>query len=142
LASRIAICNPIEEKSCAESSCLPILDAIPDSPPAGPDGLGRLISGTPLAAKTAQGEATMRDEPADAAVRSRRLQELLLGYLQAVHAPPWPGVDGLTVREVLRGYAEHAASGRVPDLQELLHRHPDLRDALLAFFTDRSRRQP
>jgi hypothetical protein len=69
----------------------------------------------------------------------RQLQELLLGYLQAAHAPLWPGVDGLTVREVLLSYPENAAAGRVPGLQELLRRHPDLRGALVAFFADQNR---
>jgi hypothetical protein len=81
----------------------------------------------------------MRDEPAESAVRRQRLEELLLAYLHAAQAPLWPGVDGLTVEEVVRSYAEHAAAGRVPDLQELLHRHPELREALLAFFADNDR---
>jgi hypothetical protein len=82
----------------------------------------------------------MPDESAESAVRHRRLRELLLGYLCAAQAPLWPGADGLMAEEVLRSYAEHAAAGRVPDLQELLHRHPDLRDALLAFFEDDTNR--
>jgi hypothetical protein len=81
----------------------------------------------------------MRDEPAGPALRQRRLQELLLGYLQGIGAPWWPGADGLTVQEVLRSYPEHAAAGRVPDRQELLRRQPDLREALLALFTDNDR---
>jgi hypothetical protein len=48
----------------------------------------------------------------------------------------WPGADGLTVQEVLRSYPEHAAAGLVPDWQGLLRRHPDLREALLAFLAD------
>jgi hypothetical protein len=84
----------------------------------------------------------MRDEPAGSSARRRRLQELLLGYLHAARVPLWPGVDGLMVEEVLRSYAEHAAAGHVPDLQELLRRYPDLRDVLLAFDADRKPREP
>jgi hypothetical protein len=78
----------------------------------------------------------MPNESAESVVRRRRLRELLLGYLYAARAPLWPGADGLMAEEVLHSYAEHAAAGHVPDLQELLHRHPDLRDALLAFFEE------
>jgi hypothetical protein len=81
----------------------------------------------------------MRDEATEPAIRPRGLQEVLLGYLQGVGAPWWPGADGLTVQEVLRSYPEHAAAGRVPDRQELLRRHPNLREALLAIFTDNDR---
>jgi hypothetical protein len=43
------------------------------------------------------------------------------------------------VEAVLLSYPENAAAGRVPDRQELLQRHPDLREALLAFFADEDR---
>jgi hypothetical protein len=76
----------------------------------------------------------MRDEAAESGTCWQRLQELLLGYLQGTDAPLWPGVDGLTLEEVLRSYPEHAAAGRVPGQRELLRRHPELRDELLAFF--------
>jgi hypothetical protein len=78
----------------------------------------------------------MPDEPPNSAARSERLREVLLGYLQAAGCPPWPGADGLTVEEVLLSYPANAADGRVPDRQELLEKHPDLREALLAFFAE------
>ena len=76
----------------------------------------------------------MPDERPNSAARSEGLREALLGYLQAAGCPLWPGADGLTVEEVLLSYPANAAAGRVPDRQELLERHPDLREALLAFF--------
>jgi hypothetical protein len=78
----------------------------------------------------------MPDEHPKSAARSERLREVLLGYLQAAVYPLWPGTDGLTVEEVLLSYPQNAAAGRVPDWQELLRRHPDLREALLAFFAN------
>jgi hypothetical protein len=57
---------------------------------------------------------------------TRRLQELLLGYLQAGPVSGWPGSDGLTVADVLDRYPEAVAAGEVPDWQQLLQRHPEL----------------
>jgi hypothetical protein len=76
----------------------------------------------------------MPDERPKSAACSEGLREVLLGYLQAAGCPLWPGADGLTVEEVLLSYPANAAAGRVPDRQELLRRHPDLREALLVFF--------
>ena len=78
----------------------------------------------------------MLQERLKSAVRNEKLREVLLGYLQAAGCPRWPGADGLTVEEVLLSYPANAAAGLVPDRQELLRRHPELSEALLAFFAD------
>ena len=78
----------------------------------------------------------MPDERPNSAARSERLREVLLGYLQAAGCPRWPGADGLMLEDALRSYPANAAAGLVPDRQELLRRHPDLRESLLAFFAD------
>ncbi len=71
----------------------------------------------------------------DSSDSCRRLRELLLAYLQAADAPPWPGADGLTLEEVLASYPQWSAAGLVPDLPSLLSRHPDLDAVLREFFT-------
>jgi hypothetical protein len=76
----------------------------------------------------------MPNERPEPVVRAEALPDVLLGYLRDAGCPFWPGTDGLTVKEALGSYLQNAAVGRVPDLQELLRRHADLRDSLLAFF--------
>jgi hypothetical protein len=78
----------------------------------------------------------MLHESWKAAVRDERLREVLLGYLQAAGCPRWPGTDGLMLEDALRSYPANAAAGRVPDRQELLRMHPELSEALVAFFAD------
>ena len=72
-------------------------------------------------------------------VRKARVCELLLGHLQAVALPLWPGGDGLTVQDALRGYPQAAAAGRVPDLRQLLRDHPALAEELTALFAEHGR---
>jgi hypothetical protein len=64
----------------------------------------------------------------------RCLRDILLDYLKAEGALPWPGADGLTVEEVLAGYAVAAALGRVPDQEELRLRYPELDPEIRSFF--------
>jgi hypothetical protein len=65
---------------------------------------------------------------------SAGLAEVLLGYLQAEGALPWPGADGLTVDVVLAYYVEAARRGRVPGLEQLCRQHPHLADEVATFF--------
>jgi len=67
---------------------------------------------------------------------TRPMRELLLAYLQAAGAPPWPGADGVTLEEILHWYPQAAAIGLVPDLQTLMQDNPELADSLRAYFAD------
>jgi hypothetical protein len=78
----------------------------------------------------------MLQERLKSVVRNEKLREVLLGYLQTAGCPRWPGADGLMLEDALRSYPANAAAGLVPDRQELLRRHPELSEALLAFFAD------
>ncbi len=74
------------------------------------------------------------DAGRDSSEKCHLLHELLLAYLQAAGAPPWPGADGLTLQEVLASYPQWSATGLVPDLPSLLQRHPELDEDLRRFF--------
>ena len=69
------------------------------------------------------------------AVARSRAAELLAGYLLA---SPWlggPGMDGITVVEVIETvYGAAVLAGHAPGRDELIRRHADLADAILTFF--------
>jgi len=66
--------------------------------------------------------------------RTHRLEEVLLDYLQTAPFPWWPGADGLTVQDGLRSYPSALALGLVPGPEALRRLHPDLAEAVLAYF--------
>ena len=74
------------------------------------------------------------NEGHDRIEQRQRLRALLVAYLLEADAPEWPGVEDITVDDVLSSYPEAAADGLVPDLQTLLARHPELADVLREFF--------
>jgi hypothetical protein len=76
----------------------------------------------------------MDAESAQSASALQNLQEVLLAYLKAADLPPWPGTDGLTVRDILLHYPQEMAAGGVPSRMELLRKHPNMREDLEAFF--------
>jgi hypothetical protein len=63
------------------------------------------------------------------------LRGILLDHLQRAWAQISPGVDGLTVDEVLDLYSQAAAAGHVPGKDELLRQYPHLVMDLEEFFT-------
>jgi hypothetical protein len=76
----------------------------------------------------------------DWTARNQRSQEVLLGYLQAARVTSCPWADGLTLHDALTCYRSAMAAGQVPDLAELLRRHPELANELESFFACQERR--
>jgi hypothetical protein len=76
----------------------------------------------------------MINKELDISGECRRLDQLLLAYLRAADAPPWPGADGVTLADVLQSYPRSAVDGLVPDLPALLQKHPELAEVLRDFF--------
>src|SRR4029453_17288771 len=62
------------------------------------------------------------------------LNAILLAHLRAMDAHFWPGIDGLTLDVVLDMYCLAAAAAQVPGKEALLQRHPELAEAIEAFF--------
>jgi hypothetical protein len=63
------------------------------------------------------------------------LRGILLDHLQRAWTRISPGIDGLTVDDVLDFYSQAAAAGQVPNKEELLRQYPQLATELEAFFT-------
>ena len=82
----------------------------------------------------------MYRKPTEINSTTKRLQEILLGYLQAGGCiATWPGGDGLTIEDVLDAYPEAVAGGQVPDWRELLRRHPELEAELHVWMAGKDR---
>jgi hypothetical protein len=69
-----------------------------------------------------------------AAEPNNKVAELLVGYLLSAGHSAWPGTDGMTVAEAAGAFYPAASqAGQVPDLAELIRRHPELADAIRTF---------
>ncbi len=71
--------------------------------------------------------------------RLQRLHRVLIGYMDGVACPAWPGADGLTVEDVVGCYPQALSAGQVPGLDDLVSIHPDLADELNCFFAHNNR---
>lgn len=67
-------------------------------------------------------------------VCSPRLREVFLEYLRDAQVPLCPGVDGLTVDDMLDCYAILMKKGVVPNWEQLIENHPDLTKEIGMFF--------
>jgi hypothetical protein len=64
-----------------------------------------------------------------------RVVERLALYLVESGRAKWPGMDGLTIRDVVEAaYVAEAAAGHVPRADELIRRHPDSAEAIRELF--------
>ena len=69
-------------------------------------------------------------------VVANRVVELLVGYLLPAGPSLWPGTDGLTVAEAVGMlYPAEVRAGHLPDQAELVRRHPELAEGIVAFFS-------
>lgn len=62
------------------------------------------------------------------------LRRVLLDLMLSRSSLPWPGVDGVTVEEVLAAYVTASEDGRAPGETELIRRHPELAAEIRSFF--------
>ena len=60
---------------------------------------------------------------------SSAMNEILLDHLRRIDPHAWPGVDSLTLGEVLKSYAQVAVAGQVPGKSELLANIPNWRQS-------------
>ncbi len=63
------------------------------------------------------------------------LQVILLGELAHLNPSLLPGVDGVTVEEMLHDYGDWAQRGIVPNPEQLARQYPELAAQIQAFFT-------
>lgn len=62
------------------------------------------------------------------------LEQTLLHYVEDITPGRLPGVDGMTLIDVLHDYSHMASEGLVPDPIQLTRRHPELASEVEAFF--------
>ena len=66
--------------------------------------------------------------------QNQSVESLLLSYLADVMPGRIPGCDGMTTRQMLKGYAGLATKGVVPGIQQLRRWHPEFQTQLSGFF--------
>jgi len=76
----------------------------------------------------------MQETDRMAAERRQLLEDILLGLLQSSPGCRWPGADGLTLEDALDCYRQAISTGRAPGPEELVQRHPELREAVKGLF--------
>jgi hypothetical protein len=82
----------------------------------------------------------MYGTPIEISSVARRLQDIMLGYLEAAGCfATWPGADGLTLDDALDSYEEAVAKGVVPDWQQLLLRHSEVDAELYVWLAAKDR---
>jgi hypothetical protein len=66
--------------------------------------------------------------------QTQSMESLLLSYIADAMPGRIPGCDGMTTRQMLRGYADLATKGLVPGVQQLRRWHPEFQTQLSGFF--------